>query len=161
MDENSFLNMKRLFYTLIFLLIFILSFGCAESPEAKKETLKVAVRKLNEALMKGDISFAEKMMTDSYRHLVGAEKTLDKDTLIYFLKTNKEQVKSGQIEIMRYAMDDIEMDMSENSAIVTGRVQVRIKIQELVKNYNYRIRHLWLFEKGSWKRTGFYKPTKP
>lgn len=152
--------MNRHFFIGTSLLISIVFFGCAESPEAKEETLKVAVRKLNEAVMKGDITFAEKMITDSYRHMVGAVKSLDKDTLIYFLKTNKDQVTSGIIKIMRYTMDDIEMDISENSAIVTGRVQVRLKNKEAINNYDYRVRHLWLFEKGSWKKTGFYKRTK-
>ena len=133
--------------------VFFLS--CSESPEAKKETLQVALRKFNEAFWKGNTSFLEQMITDDYQHTNGSDHLINKEVWVHYLKKREEQMASGELKVLRYTMDQIDIQINNDSARVAGRVQVRSKQNDSIRNQEYQVTHLWILEKGSWKRAQF------
>jgi hypothetical protein len=147
--------MRKIHSFLLFLFCSIFFVSCSESPEAKKETLKVAVRKFNEAFQKGNTAFLEQMITDDYQHTNGSNQPINKETWVDYLKKREEQITSGELQILRYTMKDIDMKINNDSAQVTGRVQVRSKQNDSIRNHEYQVSHLWVQVKGSWKRAQF------
>ncbi len=133
----------------------IIFLSCSESPEAKKETLQVALRKFNEAFWKGNTSFLEQMITEDYQHKNGSSNPIDKEAWVAYLRKREEQLISGELKILRYTMNDIDMHVYGDSAQVTGRVQVHSKRNDSISRHEFQVTHVWILERGSWKRAQF------
>lgn len=153
--KNLFLSMIKYLRLIVCIFCSVFFLSCSVSPEAKKETLEVALRKFNEAFRKGNTSFLEQMITEDYQHSNGSDHPINKEVWVNYLKKREKQLTSGELKILRYTMDQIDMQMNNDSARVAGRIQVRSQRNDSIRNQEYQVTHLWILEKGSWKRAQF------
>lgn len=151
-----FLNMRKYLAisSLLFTLLFL--YGCPDDAKSKRAILEVTIEKFNNAFKNGDTAILETMITDNYRHSNGTSQAIDKKTWINYLKKRERQLRTGEFEIIEYKMDQIDMQLFDNSALVTGRVIVKSRKNDSITNNAYRVTHLWILEEGSWKRAGFH-----
>ncbi len=146
---------------LMVVLAFYLS-GCTDKrttftePELAKENLLIAIDKFNKAFQEGDVKVLESMITDNYLHTNGNSKAINKKDWLNYLHTRERAIKSGNLEVIKYEIDEMEIEFYGNMALVTGKVIVSTKKKEEIQNNEYRITNVWVNESGNWKRAGFH-----
>ena len=131
--------------------------SCTQNNESKKKSLKVAVQQFNKAFMMGDVATLESMITENYLHTNGQSQVIKKENWINYLKKRKGQLDSGELKLIGYVMDQSNIEIHGNTAIVTGKVEAVTKKNDSIKEeHAYRVTHLWVLEGDQWKRAGFH-----
>jgi len=72
------------------------------------------------------------------------------------LKKRAQEIKSGTLEVVASQIDEVEIELYGNTAIVTGKVSVSNKKEGTITHNEYRITNIWQSEAGQWKRAGFH-----
>jgi len=121
-----------------------------------KEELLQTVDSFNEAFRAGNLVALESMITENYLHTNGNSKTIGKRDWLNYLSKRENEIKSGNLEVIEYKMDDVEIEFYNNVAIVTGKIVVSNKEKGEILNNAYRITNVWVNESGNWKRAGFH-----
>lgn len=147
--------MRSLFkISVLFFSCFLLS-QCAPEAGSEKE-LVATIEKFNTAFQEGDVELLSTMITDDYSHTNGTSKMIGKDVWLNYLKKRAKDIEAGKIKVLNYAMDDLDIQMLENTAIVTAKIRVKTQQQDTVVENAYRVTNIWTFENGTWKRAGFH-----
>ena len=146
---------KQFLFTILFFCLFSLS-NCSDNASINKKELEKALSKFNKAFAAGDNATLETMIPENYRHSNGNSKAIDKKTWFGYLEKRKKEISNGNTEVLTYSMDEIDIQMHQNSAIVTGRVLVKTQKKDTILENSYRVTHLWVYEKNQWKRAGFH-----
>lgn len=129
--------------------------ACA-TQKASEEALRTAIEKFNTAFQQGDVATLDAMITENYSHTNGTSKVIGKETWLNYIKKRFEDISAGKIKVLDYTMDELNIHLLENSAIVTAKIQVTTQQQDSVYKNAYRVSNIWTFTKGSWKRAGFH-----
>ncbi|KAA3635598.1 MAG: nuclear transport factor 2 family protein [Bacteroidetes bacterium] len=124
--------------------------------EADKEALVETLEKFNQAFRDGNTALLQSMITDNYIHTNGNSKSIGKDTWLNYLRKREKDIQTGNLEVLNYTMEDLEITYHNNVAIATGKILVSSKRQNEVVDNEYRITNIWVFESGLWKRAGFH-----
>ncbi len=153
--------MKILKITLMFLTIFNFTNCSIEQhqqvlTEAEKEALVATLEKFNRAFQEGNTDVLQSMITDNYIHTNGNSKSIGKDVWINYLRKREKEIRTGNLEILHYTLEDPEITFHSHVAIVTGKILVSGKRQNEVVENEYRITNIWVLESGQWKRAGFH-----
>ncbi|SHG95551.1 nuclear transport factor 2 family protein [Flagellimonas flava] len=127
-----------------------------ETREAAKDELLTSIHKFNRAFQNGDVAILESMITSNYVHSNGSSKSFGKEAWVGYLKKRSSKINNGNLEVLQYEMDELELVLHGTSAIVTGRVKVSQKSEGEIVTNSYRVTHLWVRESGKWKRAGFH-----
>ena len=144
------------------LIISILSISCApekaveENPINNKKVLLEAVSKFNNAFRTCNIEVLDSMLTSNYQHTNGNSKSFGKSDWLNYLKKRKQDLEEGNLTISHYAMSETEIEMFDNSAIVTARIIVDSQKNGELHENEYRVTNFWVIENGRWKRAGFH-----
>ncbi len=96
------------------------------------------------------------MITDNYKHTNGNSKVIDKTAWVAYLKKRKHNIISGALTVTSYKMDQMKVTLHNNTAIVTGRIQVSETQSGEHREKSFRVTHVWVNEVGNWKRAGFH-----
>lgn len=142
------------------LLTIIIAFNFSHCEDRKsdiaKEKLSEAINKFNMAFQEGNTNILKSMVTENYLHTNGNSKSIGKKDWFNYLSKREIEIKSGNLEVIQYKLDEMELNFSENIAIVTGKISVISKKMEEIQKNEYRITNVWVNEGGNWKRAGFH-----
>ena len=127
-----------------------------EESKITKEGLLAAINKFNNAFQEGNTSTLETMITSNYLHTNGNSKSIGKRDWFNYLSKRENRIKSGNLQVIDYSMEETAIEFYGNIAIVTGKIIVTNKENEKVKKNQYRITNVWVNEFGNWKRAGFH-----
>lgn len=127
-----------------------------EESEMMTEKLFKAIEHFNAAFQQGNNTVLESMVTENYVHTNGNSKAIGKKDWFNYLSKRENEIKSGNLEVIEYKLDEIEIERYGNMAIVTGKIVVTNKIKESLQKNEYRITNIWVNESGNWKRAGFH-----
>ena len=96
------------------------------------------------------------MTTENYIHTNGSSKAFDKASWFAYLKKRTAQLKSGELEVLTYELNDTVIRIHDDTAIVTGSITVVTKDSTETKESQFRITNIWVRESEGWKRAGFH-----
>lgn len=123
---------------------------------AEEGLLMEAVNKFNKAFAEGDVAIISSMITEEYLHTNGISKSIGKESWLNYFRKRKQDIDAGKLKVNHYEMDEVEVAIYGESAIVTAKVLVSMEKEGVVTDNEYRVTHLWVKENGIWKRAGFH-----
>lgn len=130
--------------------------GCQPRPAGSIHQLKARIYQFNLAFEKGEADILAQMITDRYIHTNGASEAINKDSWLTYLKKREAEIKFGHLQVLAYQMDAMQIELYDQTAIVTGKVLVTEKREITVTQKSYYVTHVWVVEDGMWKRAGFH-----
>ena len=126
----------------------------AEPMEAKKsspaatadvrQTLKDRFREYTEALMNRDLAALDKIWAESYTFTNGRGELLTK-------KDRMENIKSGATQFDSISREDEEIRVFGDTAVVTGRVVLKVIYSGKESSGPYRFMNVWVKMQGRWQ----------
>lgn len=149
-------------FHLAFLLVLIVFQGCKtetgdklNSSDEEKILLK-SVEEFNLAFKEGNIEQLETLITENYVHTNGNSKSINKTTWLAYLEKRKLEIDNGNLVINSYAIEEVEIELRDDMAIVTGKIVTSSTKSGEYQENEYRITNVWIKEEGNWKRAGFH-----
>ncbi|MCK8521638.1 nuclear transport factor 2 family protein [Aquimarina sp. D1M17] len=143
---------------MIFCLVWIL--GCQTTTESdtkhKKETLIKQIETFNNAFKEGNTELLASMITDNYVHTNGNSKAIHKENWINYLSKRQKEIESGELTVRNYEMKDTEIQLYQETAIVTSKIIVSTVKSDRLHENEFRVTNIWVLENGIWKRAGFH-----
>lgn len=127
-----------------------------EELEIAKENLLKAIDKFNKAFQEGNVIVLESMITENYLHTNGNSKSISRKDWLDYLRKREGEIKTGNLEVVGYKIDDLEVVLYGNTGIVTGKILVSNKRMKEIQTNEYRVTNVWINEAGNWKRAGFH-----
>ena len=148
-------------YVLFFLLVMLFqscSTGTKENlcSDQEKEKLLTRVEQFNSAFRNGEAEKLKSMITKNYIHTNGKSKAIRKYDWVSYLQKRKEEISSGDLIVSNYLMDETEMEIYGDMAIVTAKISFSSVRAHEQKENEFRITNIWVQERGIWKRAGFH-----
>ena len=122
----------------------------------EKEKLIERVEEFNTAFRDGEIEKLEVMITNNYLHTNSNSKSIRKNDWVEYLAKRKEELKSGKLIVEDYEMNETEVEIYDDMAIVTAKISFSTIKSDEQKENEFRITNIWVKEKGIWKRAGFH-----
>lgn len=144
------------YYRTLFLVLFLGLSSCQPQTTPNPDELIASIEKFNTAFAQGNLMTLDSLTTKNYLHTNSSSQVIGKTDWFNYLEKRKERLKSGDLTVLDYALDQTKIEYHGSSAIVTGRVTVVTKDSMGTKENHYRITNLWVFEEGRWKRAGFH-----
>ncbi|OEK02137.1 hypothetical protein BFP97_11655 [Roseivirga sp. 4D4] len=142
---------------LLLSLLLVLSLGCQQTLEKGTEKdLMTTLDKFNLAFAEGDLDFLDRHTTSDYRHTNNSNKAFGKTSWFEYLTSRKEDLNNGVLNLQRYEMSEIEVQLYENSAVITGLIYTKGNHYSEAFDRQLRVTHLWVFQEGIWKRAAFH-----
>ncbi|MEM7373749.1 MAG: nuclear transport factor 2 family protein [Bacteroidota bacterium] len=146
-----------------YILIIILSLTrCApppsqtDSPDLRQTQLLEAINTFNHAFQTGDMQTIESLITTNYIHTNGNAKSIRRSDWLPYIRKRSQQIKEGRLTVTAYEMQETDIEMLPQSAIVTAKIIVRSTEDGNPKEQAYRITNIWVEDHGIWKRAGFH-----
>ncbi len=124
--------------------------------QEEKETLIKRIEEFNAAFIDGNVDKLESMITDNYLHTNSSSKVIRKDDWLAYLVKRKNEIESGKLIVKDYKMDETEIEIYDNMAIVTGKISFSTSKLDEQKEHEIRITNIWIKDKDIWKRAGFH-----
>ncbi|WP_422360620.1 nuclear transport factor 2 family protein [Reichenbachiella sp.] len=146
--------MKKIAYLIY--LFSLLSCTVEVSTESDIESLNQAINDFNLAFEKVDIAKLNLLTTDQYAHVNGSNPVITKEAWMAYLKKRKGQLGSGTLEVTKYQFKDKQLVQYDQSAYVTGIIEMDGNLNGEEFSRRIRVSHFWVQEDGQWKRAGFH-----
>ncbi len=122
----------------------------------EKEKLLERIEQFNSAFKNGDVEKLESMITDNYLHTNSNSKPIRKKDWIAYLQNRRNELASGELTVDNYKMDETEIEIYSDMAIVTAKISFSSTRSGEQKENEIRITNIWVKEGGFWKRAGFH-----
>jgi hypothetical protein len=122
----------------------------------EKEILIQRVEEFNIAVRDGEIEKLEAMITNNYLHTNSNSKSIRKKDWLAYLEKRKKDLTTGVLIVKNYQMNETEVEIYNDMAIVTAKISFSTIRHEEQKENEFRITNVWVQEKGIWKRAGFH-----
>ncbi|GMN08767.1 hypothetical protein MTsPCn9_07770 [Croceitalea sp. MTPC9] len=145
--------------SIISLVVIIFFLSCKNECDgsiSQKDELLTSLELFNKTFKEGDAEKLSTMITDDYVHTNGSSKAIGKKGWLTYLKKREQDITSGNLEVIDYEMNDISVQYYCNSAIVTAKVKVKTKNDSGIKESQFRVTNLWVYESGNWLRAAFH-----
>lgn len=158
LNTNSKLYKDMRFFKILLTIIiaFNLSYCTEIEMKTSKENLSKAIDKFNEAFKNGNNEVLQSMVTENYMHTNGNSKSIGKTDWFNYLSKRENEIRSGNLEVIEYKLNETKMEFYGSVAIVTGKISVSNKKNNEIQKNEYRITNIWVNESGKWKRAGFH-----
>ncbi|MGH8509342.1 MAG: nuclear transport factor 2 family protein [Gammaproteobacteria bacterium] len=114
------------------------------APADVKETLKDRFREYTEALTKRDLAALDKIWAEGYTFTNGRGEFLTK-------KDRMENIKSGATQFDSISREDEEIRVFGDTAVVTGRVVLKVIYSGKESSGPYRFINVWVKMQGRWQ----------
>ncbi|MGH8657960.1 MAG: nuclear transport factor 2 family protein [Gammaproteobacteria bacterium] len=111
---------------------------------ADKQILKDRFREYTEALTKRDLAALDKIWAEGYTFTNGRGEFLTK-------KDRMENIKSGATQFDSISREDEEIQVFGNTAVVTGRVVLKVVYSGKESSGPYRFINVWVKMQGRWQ----------
>ena len=130
----------------------------ASNPNQEKvdQELLATIDQFNLAFQAGDVESLTSMITDNYLHTNGNAKSIRKEDWLNYLRKRTQEIQLGTLEVIDYKMEEVEIELYGQTAIVTGKISVSNKTGDEVSRNEYRVTNIWVKETDKWKRAGFH-----
>ena len=148
--------MKNIVLNLIF--IGLLACNSKEEPVNYQDdpSLKNSINIFNNAFKIADVKSLDSLLANDYLHTNGTNRAFGKKKWLDYISQRRQDIVSGKLQIIDYAMDQIEIQKYEHTAVVAGRVASTYILDGEEKSSQFRVTHLWVVEDGIWKRAAFH-----
>ena len=146
----------------LFILPFLLITACSTptdtkvNSDAEKDILLTRIEQFNTAFETGDVKTLESMITDKYVHTNSSAKAIGRDQWVDYLQRRKKDLDSGDLIVGNYALEETEVEIYGDMAILTGKISFSSERSGEQKENEIRITNVWVKEDGAWKRAGFH-----
>ncbi|CAL2101178.1 conserved exported protein of unknown function [Tenacibaculum sp. 190130A14a] len=127
-----------------------------QKPQNLKEELLETIQQFNTAFQKGDVATLKTMITDNYIHTNGSSQPIKKEDWLGYLSKRQKQIAYGNIEVLAYKMDEVQIELFGSTAIVSAKITTTNKENNEVTTKEYRVTNVWVIQNGNWKRAGFH-----
>lgn len=150
------------FYCLFLILIPFMYLNCTHKDHQKENSVKEEkillerINDFNQAFKENDVERLESMITDSYLHTNGNSKSIDKSSWVQYLNKRKKDIETGDLIVDSYEMEETEIRLYGNVAILTAKVIVVSTRSGDPQKNEFRVTNVWVNEAGNWKRAGFH-----
>lgn len=141
---------------LVILSLFVVSCTVEVSTESDASQLNQTIDEFNLAFEKCDIKTLDRLTTDQYVHSNGNNAAITKPAWMAYLKKRKAQLDNRQLEVTRYILSEKEVNLYDQSAIVTGLIEMDGMLDTISFSRKIRVSNFWIKENGQWKRAGFH-----
>lgn len=154
--------MKTTGFTLFLTFALLLFIRCNNStsskefPQPTKKSLLAAVAKFNQAFKTCDLEILDAMVASNYQHSNGSSQAFGKTSWFTYLKKRKAELDAGILVVDRYEMEDVQVELFDDTAILTAKIVVSSTKAGEKKDNAYRVTNVWVYEAGQWKRAGFH-----
>ena len=142
--------MKRVLYVIVVFLIF----SCGAEPSETE--LAIRIQQFNEAYEAGNSALLRTMITENYVHTNNAWKSFGRETWLEYMDRRAQKIEDGSLRIESYALEEIDIQISENSAIVTGMITSTGIEDTKAFSKKFRVTNVWIYQNGQWLRAGFH-----
>ena len=133
--------------------------GICEELAEKDELLKT-IETFNAAFAAGNIEAVEPLICDRYLHTNGNSQAIGRSEWLAFFRNRKKEIDSGRLAILKYEMDQVQIELHGNTGIVTARILAVSERDGQLSEDEYRVTNIWVKENGTWKRAGFHDITQ-
>ncbi|MEO9803236.1 MAG: nuclear transport factor 2 family protein [Reichenbachiella sp.] len=147
--------MKTTIYHLALLLVGV---ACTVevSTESDSSQLNQTIDEFNKAFEMCDIQTLDRLTTEPYVHSNGNNPAITKKEWMAYLKKRKAQLDGGQLKVTKYALSEKKVTLHDQSAIVTGLIEMAGMLDSLSFSRKIRVSNFWIKENNQWKRAGFH-----
>lgn len=121
-----------------------------------RQILLATIDAFNKAFAAGQVEMLESMVCENYQHTNGYSKAIGKSEWIAYLQKRKADVDQRRLVVDDYQMKETQISIFDDTAIVTGRIVVRLIQDGDSTVYEYRVTNVWIREGANWKRAGFH-----
>ncbi len=121
-----------------------------------KQKLLKTINVFNKAFQDGNLNVLDSLTTDDYTHTNGNSKAIGKKRWFAYLSNRANEIKSGNLDVIDYKLEEREIYYYGDMAIVTGKVRVTENEKGAIRKKEYRITNVWVNTAGNWKRAGFH-----
>lgn len=146
----------RFFSPCLFFMALLVASCSTNNNEGAELRLRQAINGFNLAFKNGNVSQLELMITEDYVHTNGNSKSIDKAAWLKYLRKREQEIEARALEVLHYEMNELEIAMHDDVAIVTGKIVVKSRREGAIQENEYRITNIWVQESGTWKRAGFH-----
>ncbi len=150
-------------FPLLSILIIANSFqGCSNETRIKLSSLEEEklllskVEEFNLAFKVCDLEKLHELVTEKYLHTNNKTKAIKKPAWFNYLKKRKLEIQNGILVVNEHYMDEIDLALYDDKAVVTGRMVVSTNKSGKRHENEYRVTHIWIKEDNIWKRAGFH-----
>jgi len=152
-------NVLKLFIVSVALIASVLAI--AETPDKSGE-VRAAVTAFGLAFVEADISKLKSLLTEDYLHVNGGSgKVLGRDDWLKWMESRRVEIEKGILIIEDYRIEDVEISLDGNAALVVGRVVSSVKRDGVPKSSQIRFSNTWLCRDGVWRRASFHDSPMP
>jgi ketosteroid isomerase-like protein len=116
----------------------------AREPADMQQTLKDSMRRYTEALTKHDLAALDKIWAEGYTFTNGRGQFLNK-------KERMENIRTGATQFDSISRESEEIRFFGDTAIVTGRVVLKVTYSGKESSGPYRFINIWVKLQGRWQ----------
>lgn len=127
--------------------------GVVDDPE---QQVQDAVARFGDAFVAADVAVLELLLSDDYIHTNSTGSVLNKQQWLEYIKSRRADLESGRLKMESYKNTDLRIRVYEEAAIVTGTNVAKGKREDKQFVTELRFTHLWVRQRGQWKRAAFH-----
>jgi ketosteroid isomerase-like protein len=144
-------------------LLLMASQGPAIAQETSPEDeVRAAVAAFGRAFEKADVAFLETRLTNDYIHVNGRSgSVLNRDEWLKWLSSRQAELKSGELSITSYSVEDLKVQVYGEAAVATGIVRSSGQWGGTEFTSQVRFTNLWVMQGGEWRRAAFHDSPLP
>ena len=146
----------------IFLVSVALIVSVPAIPADKAGQVRDAVRAFGLAYAAADTVTLKSLLADDYVHVNGGTGTvLSRDDWLEWVESRKAAMARGELIVDDYRVEDVEISLDGNVAIVVGRVISSVREDGVLRSSEIRFSNTWVYREGAWRRLLFHDSPMP
>jgi ketosteroid isomerase-like protein len=131
-------------------------FKLFESDIVPERDLRTRISAFDAAFVRGDVDMLDEMLTERYRHTNAGSMPLTKSQWLGWIASRRSRMDEGRLKYDRYATEELDVVMTGDRAIVTGRNRAVGTKEGEEFTVDIRFTHVWVRNEGKWKRAAFH-----
>ncbi len=141
-------TMKRTSLSLTVPMVLLVAPPTALAQQMSREhEVRAAVSAFSRAFVEADVSVLRTLLTEDYVHINGRSGSLlNRDEWLNWIASRRAELDSGRLVIDTYRIEDVNVQIHGEAAVVTGRV---------------RFTNVWVEQGGVWRRAAFHDSPFP
>ncbi|MEP1095785.1 MAG: nuclear transport factor 2 family protein [Cyclobacteriaceae bacterium] len=151
------MTLKDMMKRSLFLLVIATVISCVKNDSgASRSTLEQALQEFNAAFEQANVEVLDQMISKNYVHTNGSWKSFGREDWLGYMKKRKVEITTGELQVTKYEMREVEIEMHGSSAIITGKFLYEGVQKGISFEREIRVTNLWVIENEKWKRAGFH-----
>jgi ketosteroid isomerase-like protein len=152
----------KLFQILVITAALVVSASAIAEPADKEGEVRDAVRTFGLAYVAADTLTLKSLLANDYVHVNGGTGTvLNRDDWLAWVKSRRAAMEKGTLKVEDYRIEDVEISLIGNVAIVVGRVISSTREDGVLRSSELRFTNTWVYREGSWRRALFHDSPMP